>query len=325
MALLSGTPILAPVAQPFSGLLCRVPTAFADDESLDLESLRRAVRLSAAVGVDALSILGDFGEAGHLTEDESLAVVRATIESAGSIPIVVDAVQTGTAAQIAFARQIFDLGAAAIGMTIPLGFDEVGVRHLLERLASSVALPIVLAEAPGLHRDARSGAFLAELALNFPRVVSIRVDPHAGPRRVGILRDGLRGAGRPVTVLGHLEPFINSFDPSMSPDGLVIGLAVPEVARPLLESMRATDSKEVATVDSPRTAAVLLGRESDPALLKEVLRQRRLFDSNRVRHPGASADEVTRRYASNLLRAVLSENHLGRAIDLTPRPFLVNI
>ena len=325
MALLSGRPILAPVAQPFSGLLCRVPTAFADDESLDLESLRRAVRLSAAVGVEALSVLGDFGEADRLTEGESLAIVRATIESAGSLPVVVDAVQTGAAALVAFARQIFDLGAAAIGVTIPMGFEGARVRQLLERLASSVALPIVLAEAAGLHRQSRRGTFLAELILDLPSVLSIRADPDAGFRRVGELRDKLRGAGRSITVLGRLEPFVNSLDASMVPDGVVIGLAFPEIARSLFDATRAAGSKETAAFDPSCAAAVLLGQETDPASIKEVLRQRRLFESNRVRHPGASADEVTDRYVRDLLQAIVSDGHLGRPIDLTPRPFLVNI
>ena len=325
MAVLTDAPILAAAARPFAGLLCRVPTPFADDESLDLESLGRAVRLSAAVGVDALSILGEFGEAERLTESETLAVVRTAVDAAGPLPVIVDAAQTGTAARVAFARQIFDLGAAAIGLTVPIAFDEPRFRHGVERLANGVALPIVLSEAPGLHRDPRSKDFVARLALDTSSIVSILTDLTAGAQRVGALRDGLRGGGRAITVLGRLEPFLSRFDESFAPDGIVIGLAFPEVARSVLDALRDVETKHTATVDASRAATVLLSRETDSSLIKEVLRQRRLFTSSQVRHPGVRADEAAIRYVRHLVGAVLSDADLGRVVDPTPRPFLVNI
>lgn len=318
MAVLTEPPAalrLAAAARPFAGLVCRVPTPFFDDEALDLESLDRAIRLSASVGVDALTILGEFGEGERLTEGESFAVVKAAVDAAGALPVIVDAVQTGTAARIAFARQVFDLGAAAIALTIPLGFDEARLRHGVERLANAVALPIVLTESPGLHRDSRSAAFVTGLALDTPAVVSIRADYSAGAQRTATLRDRLGAAERAITVLGRLEAFIRPFDASVTPDGVMIGLAFPEIARALLDSLRAPS----------HAAAVWLGQETDSALIKEVLRQRRLFTSSQVRHPGAPADDGARRYVRNLVDVVLSDDELSRIVDLTPRPFLVNI
>ena len=325
MALLTDAPILAATPRPFAGLLCKVPTPFAADESLDLESLYRAVRLSGAVGVDALTTLGEFGEAERLTESEMLTVVRAAVDAAGPLPVIVDAVQAGTAARIAFARQIFDLGAAAIGLTVPIGFDEPRLRHGIERLANAVALPIVLAEAPGLHRDSRGADFISAVALDVPRVVSVRVDQSGGAQRVGALRDRLSGAGRAITVLGRLEPFLSPFDESLTPDGVVIGLGFPEVARALIDASHAALSKNIAAVEPSRAAAVLLGQEIDSALIKEVLYQRRILTSNQVRHPGAPADEAASRYVRSLVEAVLSDTDLGRVVDPMPRPFLVNI
>lgn len=325
MALLIDAPILAATARPFTGLLCTVPTPFADDESLDLASLDRAVRLAATAGVDAVTVLGEFGEAERLTESEMLAVVRAAGDAAGPLPVIVDAVQPGTVALIAFARQIFDLGAAAIGLTVPVEFDEPRLRHRLERLANAVALPIVLVEAPGLHRNPRSIDVVAGLARDLPSVVSIQTDTSASVRRVAAFREKFRGPGRAITVLGRLEPVVSPFEEALTPDGIVVGLAFPEIARALLDALRAADRRDLATAGTSCTATLLLGQETHSALIKEVLRQRRLFTSSQVRDPGIPADEATSRYVRSLVNAALSDANLGRVVDPTPRPFLVNI
>lgn len=277
--------------------------------------------------MDALTTLGEFGEAELMTESEVLAVVRAAVDAAGSLPVIVESIQTGTAARVAFARQIFDLGAAAIGVTVPVGFDELRFHHGIERLANALPLPIVLSEAPGLHRDSRSVDFVARLALEVPGVVSIRVDQSASARRVGALRERLNGSGRAgaITVFGRLEPFASPFDDSFIPDGVVIGLSFPEIARTLLDASCGATTNDSPGVQPSRAATVSLGQENDPALTKEVLRQRRLFSSSQVRHPGAPVDDTTIRYVRTLVDAVLSDADLGRIVDSTPRPFLVNI
>jgi dihydrodipicolinate synthase/N-acetylneuraminate lyase len=180
-------------------------------------------------------------------------------------------------------------------------------------------------EAPGLHRDSRSVGAVAQLALDIHSVVSIRVDPAAGVQRSSALRDRTRTVEHAVSVLGRLEPFMRPFDASAVPDGIVTPLAFPEIARALFDAFRVADTKAIAALEPSHATTVLLGQETDSTVIKEILRQRRIFTSSQVRHPGATADEGASRYVRNLVGAILSDADLGRVVDLTPRPFLVNI
>jgi dihydrodipicolinate synthase/N-acetylneuraminate lyase len=59
-----------------------VPTPFADDEELDLPSLRTLTDFVVGSGVDGMTILGVLGEGGKLSDRERSAVIDTTLEQA---------------------------------------------------------------------------------------------------------------------------------------------------------------------------------------------------------------------------------------------------
>jgi 4-hydroxy-tetrahydrodipicolinate synthase len=80
-----------------TGVYNITPTPFADDGSLDIESLKRLTVFTRDKGVHGMTILGVLGEADKLTEGERDRVIATTVEAAGSgFPICVGTTHAGT-------------------------------------------------------------------------------------------------------------------------------------------------------------------------------------------------------------------------------------
>ena len=101
----------------YTGVIPILATPFHDDERLDLESLARSIAFNARVGVSGVTVLGLLGESNRLTDDERAEVVRAAVDAAGKLPVIVGTSHTGTVATIRLAEQAMKLGATALMIT----------------------------------------------------------------------------------------------------------------------------------------------------------------------------------------------------------------
>ena len=80
------------------GVFVIAATPFADDGSLDLDSLARLIDFYVGAGVHGLTILGMMGEAPKLTYEESCLVVERKLRQvAGKLPVVVGVSNPGLA------------------------------------------------------------------------------------------------------------------------------------------------------------------------------------------------------------------------------------
>jgi 4-hydroxy-tetrahydrodipicolinate synthase len=80
-----------------TGVYNITPTPFAEDGSLDVESLKRLTLFTRDTGVNGMTILGVLGEADKLTEAERDRVIATTVEAAaGGLPICVGTTHAGT-------------------------------------------------------------------------------------------------------------------------------------------------------------------------------------------------------------------------------------
>ena len=103
----------------FRGVFPILATPFLEDETVDLESMQRLVTFMRDLGVDGVTVLGVLGESNRMTDRDREAIVRASVDAAGDLPVIVGTSHPGTNATIELSRAAQDLGAAAVRTAAP--------------------------------------------------------------------------------------------------------------------------------------------------------------------------------------------------------------
>jgi 2-keto-3-deoxy-L-arabinonate dehydratase len=138
---------------PLHGCIPILVTPFADDGSLDLESLEREIDWVLAEGASGVACVAIASEGYKLTETERDAVITATVAKVGGrVPVVASADGPGEEPAIDRARRAAVLGADVL-MVLPPYFVKPGPDALMSyyaRIAEASGLPIMLQDAPQL-------------------------------------------------------------------------------------------------------------------------------------------------------------------------------
>ena len=104
------------------GVFVIAATPFADDGSLDLDSLALLIDFYLGSGVHGLTILGMMGEAQKLTYEESCLVVERTLRQvAGKLTVVVGVSNPGLANVALLTSVAMSAGAAGVMIAPPAG------------------------------------------------------------------------------------------------------------------------------------------------------------------------------------------------------------
>src|SRR5918993_1414859 len=144
-------------------------TPFAEDGSLDLESLEREIDWVLAEGASGVACVAIASEGYELTESERDAVITTTVRRIGGrLPVVASADGPGEEPAIDRARRAAALGADAL-MVLPSYFVKPGPDALMsyyDRVAEASSLPIMLQDAPQLTGVSMLPALWARMARN---------------------------------------------------------------------------------------------------------------------------------------------------------------
>jgi len=142
-------------------------TPFADDGSLDLESLEREVEWVLAEGASGVACVAIASEGYKLTESERDAVIATTVGKVGGrVPVVASADGPGEEPAIDRARRAAALGADVL-MVLPSYFVKPGpdaIASYYARIAEASELPIMLQDAPQLTGVSMAPALWARIA-----------------------------------------------------------------------------------------------------------------------------------------------------------------
>src|ERR671916_984694 len=142
-------------------------TPFAEDGSLDLESLEREIDWVLSEGASGVACVAIASEGYKLTETERDAVITTTVRQVdGRVPVVASADGPGEEPPSPRARRAAALGADAL-MVLPSYFVKPGPDALLSyyaRIAEASGIPIVLQDAPQLTGVSMSPALWARMA-----------------------------------------------------------------------------------------------------------------------------------------------------------------
>jgi 2-keto-3-deoxy-L-arabinonate dehydratase len=175
-------------------------TPFADDGSLDLESLEREIEWVLSEGASGVACVAIASEGYKLTESERDAVIATTVRRVdGRVPVVASADGPGEEPAIDRARRAAALGAAAL-MVLPSYFVKPGPDALASyyaRIAEVSRLPIMLQDAPQLTGVSMSSALWARMAEATPGLRYIKAE---GTPQGPTISEALRLCGDRVGV-----------------------------------------------------------------------------------------------------------------------------
>lgn len=276
----------------FRGVYPILPTPFKDDGSLDLVSLKRLIAYQREVGVSGVAILGHMGEAIHLSGAERRQVIKTVMEVAGDdLAVWVGVRAFGTMGCVEQAKLADELGAHCVFVApVNVQNDEVLYQHF-KSVADAVSIPVMIHDYPTSFTVTLSVELIAQLGQDGICPYIKLEDYPVGPKVSAVVE---RSAGS-VGVFGGLGGIYFMEELERGAIGIATGFSFPKV---LVDIQRLFESGDV---DGARKlfdqTASLFRYEFQPKLglpfRKHVYLKRGIFESDFVRAPSVTLDQVT--------------------------------
>lgn len=159
----------------FTGCATALVTPFLPDGSVDIDALRKLIRLQLDAGIDALVLLGTTGEPCTLTMQERETIIQTAAELKPQIPVIVGTGSNDTRRAIEYARQAKQLGAAGQLCVTPYynkASQDGLIRHY-SAIMDACDLPMIFYNVPGrtgMSITAKTAAALAK----YPHAAGIK-------------------------------------------------------------------------------------------------------------------------------------------------------
>lgn len=135
----------------FRGSIVALATPLRDDQ-VDVNALRELVEFHIEMGTNGLVAAGTTGEAGTLSHEEKLLVIKTVINQAQErIPVIAGTAMNATKDCIRFTEEAMEYGAHAALIMTPAYIrpTQEGLYQHYSRIAHEVAIPIILYNVPG--------------------------------------------------------------------------------------------------------------------------------------------------------------------------------
>jgi len=271
-------------------------TPFDEQSRIDEESLRKLVELNVKAGVHGLGIaMGS--EVFKLSEAERNQMTRIVVDQVrGRVPVVVNTGAPGTDLAVLYGKMAEESGADAL-MCIPPSVSPAGpaeVREYFEAISDAVKVPIFIQDVVSAPVSA---GLARQIAQESERVRYIKVESGFTPAKVA---EVVAQAGDLLTIFGGAGGSYFIEEMRRGSVGTMPFPSQPEAFVEVWNRFRAGDEKGAREVfDRTIVPINRVGAEAPGAYYhvhKELLRQRGVIRTARVRHPaGPPLDETTRR------------------------------
>ena len=285
------------MAEPYRGVFPIAPVPFHEDESLDLDGMRRVLDCMIDQDVDGICILANYSEQFLLSDEERDVLLRLSLEHvAGRVPVIVTCSHFSTGIVVDRVTRARDMGAAMIMLMPPyhgalLKGSEGQTFDQFAR-AADVGLPIMVQDAP-LSGVNLSVEFLARMAREIPNVSYLKIET---PGTADKLRAVIAAAGDAIDGPFDGEESITLMaDLDAGATGTMPSATLPDLIRSVVEAHQAGDRAEAAR----RYATILPlinyeNRQCGLRACKTIMQEGGVIRSDRVRHPLGPMDPATR-------------------------------
>jgi 4-hydroxy-tetrahydrodipicolinate synthase len=287
-----------------TGVYNITPTPFAEDGSLDVESLKRLTLFTRDTGVNGMTILGVLGEADKLTEAERDRVIATTVEAAaGGLPICVGTTHAGTDGCIAYSRRAQALGARAVMVAPPKlarANDAALERHYLA-VADAIDIPVVVQDfPPSVGGILMSVDLIARIGAASPQCRYLKLEDEPSPMKVS----QVRAANPDIRVLGGLGGMMFLEELRHGAHGTMTGFAYPEILVDIYGKFVGGDVDGAATIFYKYLP--LIRFENQPrinlTIRKHIYHRRGAIATPRARAPFTPVDAETLADLDDILR-----------------------
>jgi N-acetylneuraminate lyase len=155
--------------RPLNGVIPALMTPFADDGSVDLESLAALVRFLLSCGVDGFYVAGTSGEWFRLSREERRRIAELVVaETAGRVPVAVHVGHFSTAAAVELADHAARIGADAVSSVLPgqFGGQPLAIAEIAGyyRAIAAAGLPVIAYFLEGASSPLQPRAFVESIA-----------------------------------------------------------------------------------------------------------------------------------------------------------------
>jgi 4-hydroxy-tetrahydrodipicolinate synthase len=208
------------------------PTPFHDDGRIDEASLHRLIDFFVECGADAITVMGQLGEASKLEAREAISIVSQVVKRA-KVPIIVGVSSPGFAAMRALAREAMDLGAAGVMIapinTLRTDDQIVGYyRDAAEAIGRDV--PFILQDYPLTFSVVMTPNVIRRIVSENDSCMVIKHEDWPGLEKITALRGFQRdGSLRDVAILTGNGGLFLDFEMERGADGANTGYAFPEM------------------------------------------------------------------------------------------------
>lgn len=289
----------------FQGIFPILPTPFADNGDVDVESLKTLIGFMRRLGMDGVTILGVMGEAPKLSEAEQDLVVATVVEASQGMPVIVGTGAASTRLALERSRRAAELGAAGFLVAPPKAKEEA-IFAYYQALSEQLEHPIILHDYPEVTGVTLSVPLIARMARELAQVRYIKLEEAPTGRKITQL---LEGEKSDIRVFGALGGVYCLEELRRGAVGIMTGYAYQDALKALYERHLAGDERGAEEVFYRHVA--LMRYEFQPvlglAIRKEIYRRRGAIRSAYIRPPGPSLDAKHHEELSRIL------NYLGLA------------
>jgi 4-hydroxy-tetrahydrodipicolinate synthase len=134
----------------FTGVFPAMTTPFADDESIDHDTLRQHAQRLEAAGVDGLVPVGTTGESATMSHDEHIDVVETVIDAVDDVPVIAGSGSNNTREALELSERSAAAGADGLLLISPYYNtpEPDGMAQHFRTIADAVDLPQIIYNVP---------------------------------------------------------------------------------------------------------------------------------------------------------------------------------
>lgn len=279
------------------GVFTIAVTPFLPDGALDWDSIDRMVDFYIEKGATGLTILGMMGEAGKLTAEESIAVVK-RVTARSTVPIVVGVSAPGFAAMKTLSDAAMDLGAAGVMVAPPgnLKTDDQIVTYYHNTAEVLGKAPFVLQDFPLVTNVVIPTKVILQIVEDCPTCVMLKHEDWPGLEKISALRAASDAGARRISILCGNGGLFLLEEMLRGADGAMTGFGYPEMMAQVVAACRGGNHDHARDIFDAYMPMVRY--EAQPglglAIRKYTLAQRGVIAHDTLRKPGAGLSPATK-------------------------------
>ncbi len=278
------------------GVFTIAATPFLPDGALDFDSIDRMIDAYIERGANGLTILGMMGEAGKLSAEESVAVIRRVV-SRSPIPIVVGVSAPGLAAMTALGNEAMEAGAAGVMVAPPMGLrTDAQIAGYFRNAAEALGdIPFVLQDFPLATGVQIAPQVILEIVDACPSCVMLKHEDWPGLEKITALRAASDAGARRISILCGNGGMYLLEELLRGADGAMTGFGYPQMMRQVIDTFRAGETERARDIFDAYMP--MIRYEAQPgmglAIRKYSLAKQGIIAHPTLRKPGAGPTEDT--------------------------------